>query len=334
MTAYDPTLSETYRAIGVTFEDLWTRDRAMRDVLARARRAAGSDVTLLLLGENGTGKNLLAQAIHNASPRAEGPFVPVNCSAIPPGLLESELFGHERGAFTGAEKARRGKFELADRGTLLLDEVADLSREAQAKILRAVEYREFERVGGEETLRTDVRIVAATNTDIRARVERGEFRADLFYRLHEVTIEVPPLRHRRGDVALLAGRFLAEAARKAGRKAPALAPAALRARERHDWPGNVRELRSVLRRAVTACAGDRVEVADLGLPGSRLEPALVEPGDWSLAAAERRQIENVLELTRGRKKEACRLLGISRPTLDRKIEEHRIEWREDGAGES
>ena len=325
---HDPTISEAYRAGGVTFDDLLTRDPVMADCLARARQAATSGVTILLLGENGTGKNLLAQAIHNASPRADGPFVPVNCSAIPAALIESELFGHEKGAFTGAERARRGRFELADGGTLFLDEIGDLTREAQAKILRAVEYREFERVGGEATLRTDARILAATNTDVVEALDRGEFRADLYYRLNEVAIELPPLRARRGDVALFAEHFLGQEGRRVGgRGVRSLAPDAGEALERHDWPGNVRELRAVLKRAVATCRGDRLTAADLriGRDGApAVDAALLDPEEWSLGTAERRHIQRVLELVDGRKKEACRLLGISRPTLDRKLRMYRI----------
>ncbi|MHC4598440.1 MAG: sigma-54 interaction domain-containing protein [Planctomycetota bacterium] len=321
---YDPSISETYRAIGFTFSHILGRDPIMAACLAKARSAAASDVTLLLLGENGTGKNLIAQAIHNASPRAVGPFVAVNCSAFPETLLESELFGHERGAFTGAERTRKGRFELADGGTLFLDEIAEMSLAAQAKILRTVEYHEFERVGGESTLQTNVRILASTNRDILDLVEKGGFRADLYYRLNEVSIEIPPLRERKGDIPLLVDHFVKECNRKYEKKIEGLSPAAMDQVAAHDWPGNVRELRAAIKRGVTCASGDRVLPEDLAfrIRALRGDPASLRVEDWSLETMEKAHIQRVLEVTVGNKKESCRLLGITRPTLDRKIKQY------------
>jgi transcriptional regulator with PAS, ATPase and Fis domain len=324
---YDPTISETYRAIGFTFSQILAKDPSMLDCLEKARQAAGSDVTILLLGENGTGKNLIAQAIHNASPRSAGPFVSVNCSAFAETLLESELFGHERGAFTGADRTRKGRFELADGGTLFLDEITEMSPAAQAKILRAVEYREFERVGGEKTLQTNVRIVASTNRDIQASVDSGSFRTDLYYRLNEVAIEVPPLRRRKGDIQLLVENFIKECDRKYKKKVKRVSPAALGHLMEHDWPGNVRELRAAIKRGVACSRGTEITLEDLAFKVHLipLDPAAVDEEELSLATVERRHIQRVLEMTEGRKKEACRLLGITRPTLDRKIREYGVD---------
>ncbi|MHC5038394.1 MAG: sigma-54 interaction domain-containing protein [Planctomycetota bacterium] len=323
---YDPSISETYRAIGFTFTHILTVDPAMKTCLAKARQAAASDVTVLLLGENGTGKNLIAQAIHNASPRSPGSFVSVNCSAFPETLLESELFGHERGAFTGAERTRKGRFELADGGTLFLDEIAEMSNAAQAKILRTVEYREFERVGGEETLQTNVRIVASTNRDILNLVKKGTFRTDLYYRLNEVTIEIPPLRDRKGDIPLLVEHFIRECNRKYRKSVKEVSPSAGDHLLEHDWPGNVRELRAAIKRGVACTQGEEITLEDLAFRVQLFPTDLGSSAEeeWSLETMERRHIQRVLEVTQGNKKEACRLLGITRPTLDRKIKRYHL----------
>ncbi len=339
----DPlTISDQYRSQAVTFDTLRTRNRAMLECLRLARESAPHDIPVLILGENGTGKNLIAQAIHTASPRSGKSFVSVNCSAIPETLLESELFGHERGAFTSADRERRGKFEMADGGTLFLDEIGDLAPPAQAKILRVVEYGQFERVGGERTLSADVRLLCATNQDLSAAIAAGRFRQDLYYRLRGVLLRVPPLRERPEDLDDLADHFLAEAARKFGRPAKVLGPDALARLRGYPWPGNVRELKSVLSAAVLAFTEDCI-VADsrfLGLFGDgRLpSPAAVPGGEASppppdaarpgevltLREMEKRHIEAVLRATRGNKAHASRLLDISRPTLDRKIAEYAI----------
>jgi len=322
--SYDPSISETYRAIGFTFTHILTQDPIMSACLATAKQAAESDVTILLLGENGTGKNLIAQAIHNASKRRQGAFVAVNCSAFPETLLETEIFGHERGAFTGAERKRKGRFELADGGTLFLDEIAEMSFAAQAKILRTVEYKEFERVGGEETLQTDVRIVASTNRDVFSLVEKGIFRADLYYRLNEVAVEIPPLRERKGDIPLLVEHFLKECNRKYGKDVSGLADHALDRLLEHDWPGNVRELRAAIKRGVAVTLGHEITLEDLAFKVQLLttDPSTLESSEWSLGTVERRHIQRVLDTTGGNKKETARLLGITRPTLDRKIRQY------------
>jgi transcriptional regulator with PAS, ATPase and Fis domain len=323
---YDPSISETYRAVRVTFSTIAAGNPRMKECLHKARQAASSDVTVLLLGENGTGKNLIAQAVHNASPRLKGPFISVNCSSFTETLLESELFGHERGSFTGADRTRKGRFELADGGTLFLDEIAEMSPQAQAKILRAVEYKQFERVGGEETLRTDVRIIASTNRDLDEQVRKGAFRQDLFYRLNEVAIRIPPLRERKDEIPVFVDHFISEACRKLRIPAKKLSGEALDFLRKHDWPGNVRELRSVLKRGVAFSAGEEISFEDLGLEVSLLPTDLdsLEEGELSLESMERRHIQRVLRLTGGQKKKACEILGITRPTLDNKIQKYRI----------
>jgi Nif-specific regulatory protein len=353
------TISEFYRSVGVTFRTLVAIAPSMKKCIDLAQKAARTEVSVLLIGENGTGKNLIAQAIHNDSQRRGKPFIATNCSALTDTLVESELFGHERGAFTSAETSRRGRFELAHKGTLFLDEIGDLTQNAQAKLLRAVEYREFERVGGEATIHIDVRLIGATNRDLNGMVERGEFRQDLLYRLNEMVIEVPPLRDRVEEISVLAQRFVKELASKYYMaQAPAIEPAVLRTFQRHLWPGNVRELRGVIKRALSICDGPiitldhidlRVQADDVpermpvrlqtrsqqvdsepATPSEPVPAAVDDPGQsgavaLSLAEVERAHIERVLKANRWQKKAAARVLGISRPTLDRKIELYRIE---------
>jgi DNA-binding NtrC family response regulator len=244
---------------------------AMQKLRELVRRAAASEGRVLVTGENGTGKELVAHALHDGSRRRGGPFVKLNCAAVPAELIESELFGHERGAFTGAVAARRGKFELADGGTLFLDEVGDMPPAMQAKVLRVLQEGEFERVGGQTTLRTDARVVAASNKDLQAEVAAGRFREDLYYRLAVVIVPAPPLRDRRDDVPELAARFLAEACERNGRRPMSLSREAMLALQAHDWPGNVRELRNVVERLAILCDGPVLEphhVAE-ALPGAR-----------------------------------------------------------------
>jgi transcriptional regulator with PAS, ATPase and Fis domain len=324
--ASEPTITSAYRSVGVTFDALVCVSEAFREVLRLAAGAAGKDVAILLLGETGTGKNLIAQAIHNASRRARRPFVSVNCSAIPDTLLESELFGSEKGAYTSSDKLRKGKFELADGGTLFLDEIGDMSPVAQAKVLRAFEYKQFERVGGEATLHADVRIIAATNCPIERLLADGRFREDLFYRLNEFTIEVPPLRRRREEIEPLARRFVGECNEKFGTRIKTIEPAAMQRLREHTWPGNVRELRAVIKRAAVAAPGDVLRAADLRLTPPAGAAASDNPAgaDSSLAGMEARHIERVLNQTGWNKKESSTLLGISRPTLDRKISEYNL----------
>ena len=235
----------------------------MRRVLELVRKVAATDATVLVLGESGTGKELVARALHAGSPRAAGPFVTISCAAIPEALLESELFGHERGAFTGAVRRKLGRFELADGGTLFLDEVGELPPAMQVKLLRVLQERRFERVGGEETVVADVRLVSATNRDLGAMVKAGAFREDLYYRLAVVPLTLPPLRDRPGDVRALCDHFLVKLAPRAGRRVLTLSPGALALLERHRWPGNVRELENALAQALVFADGEVIQPEDL-----------------------------------------------------------------------
>jgi len=239
------------------------RSAAMQEIFQTIRRVAMSQVTVLIRGESGTGKELVARAIHDLGPRSQGPFVAVNCAGIPDGLIESELFGHERGAFTDAAQRRIGRFEAASGGTLLLDEIGELAAPVQAKLLRALQERCIERLGGSGSIPVDVRVLAATNRDLEQDVAQGRFRADLFYRIHVVPIELPPLRQRREDIALLAAHFLKQARAASGQGPSRIAPAALAALERYGWPGNVRELGNAIEHAVALAESDLLGVDDL-----------------------------------------------------------------------
>ena len=320
-----PSITSAYRSVGVTFDALVCNSDPFREALRLAASAAGKDVSILLLGETGTGKNLIAQAIHNASKRHAKPFVSVNCSAIPDSLLESELFGSEKGAFTSSDKLRRGKFELAHGGTLFLDEIGDMTPVAQAKVLRAFEYKQFERVGGEETLHTDVRIIAATNRPLDTLLASGKFREDLFYRMNEFTIEVPPLRRRKPEIEPLAKRFIHECNERFGTHIKNIEPEAMRKMQAHEWPGNVRELRAVIKRASVAAPGDAIRADDLRLSVVPTATDEIRPdADLSMSSVEAKHIEKVLNQTGWNKKETSGLLGISRPTLDRKISDYNL----------
>src|SRR5215470_7505775 len=257
------------------FEQIVGRSPAMRRVFEVIDRVADTDVTVLVRGESGTGKELVANALHYRSPRRTKPFVKMNCAALSRELVESELFGHEKGAFTGAVARREGRFEAADGGTLFLDEVGDMPLETQAKLLRAIQEREFERVGGNTAIRVDVRLLAATNQDLEARVREGRFREDLYYRLKVVEIVIPPLRERRDDIPLLIDRFLKEAAERFRREPRALTGDALRACVAHPWKGNVRELRSAVEQALLLASGTEITAEDIfaGAAGSALPPS-------------------------------------------------------------
>jgi len=299
---------------------LESRSAAMRRVLETARQAAGSDATVLLLGESGTGKNVLARAIHGASPRHEGPFVTIACTTLAEHLLESELFGHVKGAFTGAWKDKPGRIEAADGGTLFLDEVGELPPDLQAKLLRFLEERRFERVGDERTREVDARILAATNRDLEAEVAGGRFRSDLYYRLAVVPLRLPPLRERREDVLALAEHLLATLAARHRRATPRLDPAARDALLAHTWPGNVRELANALERALVLTTGDVITTESL--PDAVLAPPLpsreAERGEpLSLEELERRHVQQVLASS-ATLEEAANRLGIDPTTLWRK----------------
>ncbi|MBN9523267.1 sigma-54-dependent Fis family transcriptional regulator [bacterium] len=306
-------------------EELVGRSAAMLAVFKAVGRVAGVDEPVLVLGESGTGKELVATAVHRNSPRAGGPFVKVNCAALSPALLESELFGHEKGAFTGAVARRRGRFEQAQGGTIFLDEVGELGLDLQAKLLRVLQNRTFERVGGEETFASDARVVAATNRDLKAMAAAGEFREDLYYRLDVVSVRLPPLRDRRDDIPLLADHLVRQLAARHGWPGLALTPDAAAELGRRDWPGNVRELRNVLTRAAVAARGRVIRAADLGTVDApdapAHDPAATQPGAAALdlraavADTERRVIRQALEQARWNRTQAARLLGISRRQL-------------------
>jgi len=298
---------------------------AMQRLFELVRRAAASEGRVLVTGENGTGKELVARALHQGSHRKNGPFVKVNCAAVPAELIESELFGHEKGAFTGAVAARRGKFELADGGTLFLDEVGDMPAAMQAKVLRALQEGELERVGGQATLRVDVRVVAATNKDLTAESAAGRFREDLYYRLAVVLIEVPPLRDRKEDVPALADRFLEEACQRNGRRRMNFAREAYLTLQSHDWPGNVRELKNLVERMVILCDGPTLgphEVASV-LPGARplREGRAREAATFHelLEDAEREIILSALAQHADNVSETARSLGLERSHLYKKM---------------
>ena len=309
------------------FASIIGRSRAMRELFETLALVAPSDATVLITGESGTGKELVANAIHQSSPRRERPFIKVNCAALHENLLESELFGHERGAFTGATAQRKGRFELAHGGTLFLDEIGDMSSATQAKVLRVLQEGEFERLGGTRTLRVDVRVLAATHRDLEAMVAQGAFRQDLYYRLSVVPVRLPPLRERREDIPVLAEHFLRVYAEKNRKEVRGFHPAAMDLLVRHDWPGNVRELQNAVERAVILCLGDRVTpqelppaLRDAGAgPGPGPGP---QPGPRSLKEAERELILRTLEETGGNRTRAARLLGISRQTLLNKLREY------------
>jgi len=292
---------------------------ALRRVLALAAQVAPTDSTVLIQGETGTGKELVAQAIHDRSPRRERPLVRINCAALPRDLVESELFGHEKGAFTGAVQQRRGRFELADGGTLLLDEVGELPLEAQAKLLRVLQEHEFERVGGARSLRADVRVIAATNRDLQAQVAAGGFRSDLYYRLNVFPIAMPPLRERRDDIPRLVQHFAAKAARKLGKTLEGIAPAFIEQASAYDWPGNIRELENLIERAMIMSDGTRLDAIELfskASPSDKASPAA--QADATLDEIERAHIRRVLERTRWAiegERGAARLLGLNPSTL-------------------
>jgi DNA-binding NtrC family response regulator len=303
----------------------------MRDLARQVDLLAGSaETTVLLLGESGTGKSFIAQMIHSRSPRARGPFVEINCAGLQATFLDSELFGHERGAFTDAKEMKRGLFEVADRGTLFLDEIGDLAPELQPKLLKVLETRSFRRLGGTRELQVDVRLVAATNRDLQAEVKAGRFREDLFYRLSVFPLVVPPLRERsREDVLELAHRFLREIGRRHPNSPTELSGKALEVLAGYAWPGNVRELRNVLERALVLAAGsERIEPEHLpptlkgpGAPRAARE----EPSILPLEEVERRHIERTLFLLGGNRTSAAEKLGISRSTLHTKIQQYGLE---------
>lgn len=322
-----------------TLDDFASADAPMRRCLDLARAAAQTELPVLILGESGTGKTLLARAIHNSSKRSSGAFVSFNAAALSDTLLDSQLFGHDKGAFTGAQKAVKGKFELAHGGTLFIDEIADLSAVAQAKILRAVEYGEFERLGSERLQVADVRLVSATHLPLVAYTETDRFRKDLFYRIGGITLTVPPLRERSEDLRALVEAEIAAANRQQGKTIRGLSRLAADVIFSYGWPGNLRELQRVLHAAVAMTDGDTVPLeaialemsprrsAEAAAPADGGPPPTAGPnvpdrgpdGDLTLRAAEARHIRLVLDKMSGNKRRAARALGVSRSTLDRKL---------------
>jgi two-component system, NtrC family, response regulator AtoC len=309
------------------FRDLLSKSPAMHAVFDLARVAARSHSTILIQSESGTGKELLARAIHAESPRSAGPFVAVSCAALAETLLESELFGHERGAFTGAVARRKGKFEAADGGTLFLDEIGDVSSKLQLDLLRVLEDRRFHRLGGTEPVQVDVRIIAATNRDLRKAVAEERFREDLFYRLNVIPITLPPLRERREDLPLLVEHFLDQLSVEMNRRIDGVSADAMRVLMAHEWPGNVRELRNVLERAAVVTTGSTIEPGDLGQLGlaAGSTTAVSAPASAaSLEDVERRHIGEVLRMTSGNVSQAARVLGIDRATLYHKMKKYQF----------
>ena len=300
---------------------LITADEGMLKVCRDVEKLAGANVTVLLLGESGTGKEALARALHDLGPRARHPFVAINCGAIPENLLESELFGYERGAFTGAVKQTPGRIETANKGTLFLDEIGDLPHTLQVKLLRFLQDQRVERIGGRAPIQVDVRVVSATNAMLQDQVDHGSFRSDLFYRLNPITVRVPPLRERAGDAVLLARYFLTAFNKEFGRSVKGFSDEALAAIAAHAWPGNVRELENRIKRAVVMSESRLVSAADL-----ELKPAAEDLGSYDLRAAraraERDVMQRALARSNGRLAAAAKLLGISRPTLYSLLETH------------
>jgi two-component system, NtrC family, response regulator len=305
-----------------SFEQIIGQSSGLQQTLEMARKVTASDTTVLLLGETGTGKELFARAIHAGSPRAAEPFMALNCSALSRDLLESELFGHKAGAFTGAAKDKRGLIEEAGGGTLFLDEIGEMPLALQAKLLRVLETRQFFKVGSTVPTEADVRIVSATNRHLQAEVEEGKFREDLYYRLNVFTIEIPPLRDRRKDIPVLAGHFVKVFAEKMNKNRPAMSRDFVQILERQLWKGNVRELRNVIERAVILSDGPELGQESLPLEFREETPAWAPMSAFDLASVEKLHIQRVLNYTKGNKVEAAKLLNIGLTTVYRKMEEY------------
>ncbi len=319
------------------FGELVGNSEAMRQVYALIEQVAPSSPSVLITGESGTGKELVARTIHKLSPRKERPFVAINCSAIPETLMESELFGHEKGAFTGAASRRQGCFELADTGTLLLDEIAEMPPLLQAKLLRVIEERQVRRLGGKQEISIDVHLLAATNRDPEEAVHQGTLRRDLLYRLNVIRIHVPSLKDRKEDLPLLAQHLVTQLAEKHGRSARFLSPAALSALQFHAWPGNVRELRNVIERAVIICSGEQIERHHFApypieqRERLRQEDTISFPVGAPLEEVERLMLLRTLAKTNNNKTRAAELLGISLKTLHNKLNLYRERGQMDSA---
>lgn len=322
-------LEKLEKKVGHTysFDSVLGDSKALKDAVSLAQKVSGTDVPVLLTGETGTGKEVFAQAIHYNSKRAKQNFVAVNCSSFSKELLESEMFGHKAGSFTGALKDKKGLFEEADNGTIFLDEIGEMAFELQAKLLRILETGEYVKIGDTKPTRVNVRVVAATNRNLPEEITAGRFREDLFYRLSVFQIHLPPLRERAGDVRILAKAFVKDFSVRLARPVTEITPAFLEALEQQPWKGNIRELRNVIERSLIVCESERLDVADLPLDiqNTHYEQSdETTPGSFELSAMERRHIARVLEYTKGNKTEAARLLKIGLTTLYRKIEEYGI----------
>ena len=322
-------LEKLEKKVGHTysFDSVLGDSKALKDAVSLAQKVSGTDVPVLLTGETGTGKEVFAQAIHYNSKRAKQNFVAVNCSSFSKELLESEMFGHKAGSFTGALKDKKGLFEEADNGTIFLDEIGEMAFELQAKLLRILETGEYIKIGDTKPTRVNVRVVAATNRNLPEEITVGRFREDLFYRLSVFQIHLPPLRERAGDVRILAKAFVKDFSVRLARPVTEITPAFLEALEQQPWKGNIRELRNVIERSLIVCESERLDVADLPLDiqNTHYEQSdETTPGSFELSAMERRHIARVLEYTKGNKTEAARLLKIGLTTLYRKIEEYGV----------
>ena len=306
------------------------------DVLQQAGNVAGTDTTVLITGESGTGKELLSKALHFNSARAAGPFLPVNCAAIPAQLLEAELFGYEEGAFTGATRRQKGKFEQASGGTLFLDEIGDMAIDVQAKLLRVLESKNFQRLGGTKTITTNIRVIAATNQNLERQVSRKSFRQDLYYRINVFPLNIPPLRERQEDIGPLANAFIRDFSTAFGRRAtPRLSNKALSLLEKHTWQGNIRELKNVIERALILCKDDQITTQHLILQSSselRLDDLdldnmvnlMIGNGGFDIVDLETRFVRRAMQLSKNNVSKAARLLGLTRPTLRYRLEKYRI----------
>ncbi len=306
-----------------SYPNIAAKSARMQEVLAIVERVAATNSTVLLGGESGVGKDLIARLIHQRSNRAHGPFIKINSTAIPENLLESELFGHEKGAFTGANAAKPGKFELADKGTLFLDEIGDVPAPIQVKLLRVLQEREFERLGGTRTIKVDVRLIAATNRDLRAALEEGTFRQDLYYRLNVVPIDIPPLREHKEDIPDLVRLFLARHSQQSGRKWDGISPEALQKLIEFHWPGNVRELENIIERACALARGATIEASDIHLDVPRTaaqNAAPLLPEGKTLDQWENEIILEAYKRAGGNKSQAARLLGLSRNAMRYRLE--------------
>jgi two-component system, NtrC family, response regulator AtoC len=308
--------------------DLFARSAAMREAVGLAERVSRTDTNVLITGESGSGKDVIASFIHTKSSRAARPLVKIDCATLPAALLEAELFGYERGAFTGANEAKPGRFEAAGTGTIVLDEIAHLSTDAQAKLLRVIEEREFERLGGRRTIKLDARLIALTNVDLESAVRLRHFREDLFYRLNVIHIEVPSLRERKEDLSRLIQYFVKQYATKHGRKVERVSPPALKLLRVYEFPGNARELANIIERAVIVATGNSIEEQDLPASISAAVNAQRQKEQpLSLAQMEAAYIAQMLAATRGNKTECARILGISRKNLYEKIARYELVTR-------